>query len=111
MMALSQLAIFENMGNKVDRDSPFYKKYKVGVLGNTSVCCYADCSSLIRVPSVFVVIRKMNHVSSFCKRVVVLSVVVMHSCCEVVSTHFFVVLVYIAALMATCRVHSTSLVF
>ncbi|KAG0563809.1 hypothetical protein M758_8G057600 [Ceratodon purpureus] len=32
---MEQLAIFENMGNKVDRDSPFYKKWKVGVLGDS----------------------------------------------------------------------------
>jgi len=32
---MEQLAIFENMGNKVDRDSPFYKKFKVGVLGDS----------------------------------------------------------------------------
>lgn len=32
---MEQLAIFENMGNKVDRDSPFYKKWKVAVLGDS----------------------------------------------------------------------------
>jgi dual specificity phosphatase 12 len=32
---MEQLAIFENMGNKIDRDSPLYKKFKVGALGDS----------------------------------------------------------------------------
>jgi hypothetical protein len=41
-VGLLQLAIFENMGNKVNRDSPFYKKWKVAVLGKVPVSSFCD---------------------------------------------------------------------
>ena len=37
LVGMPQLAIFENMGNRIDRDSPFYKKWKVGVFGEVPV--------------------------------------------------------------------------